>query len=171
MVEADQQPALEIFTIGHSNVEAERIVELLRQHAVGVVVDVRSAPYSRYSPQFNKENIRRVLHAAGIAYIYSGAMLGGRPQDPECYEDGQLRYALIESKPWYREGIEQLLEIAREQRCAIMCAEEDPARCHRHQLISQTLLQRNVSVWHIRGHGRIEAALLNEAESEQLFLP
>jgi uncharacterized protein (DUF488 family) len=170
MADVGQEPAPEIFTIGHSNVEAERIIELLRRYAVRVVVDVRSAPYSRYSPQFNKDNLRRILQAAGIAYVYGGAKLGGRPQDPECYAEGQVRYALIESQPWYRDGIDHLLETAREQRCAIMCAEEDPAHCHRHHLISQTLLQKGARVWHIRGDGRVEAACLKEAESEQLSL-
>lgn len=170
MADLDRQPAAEVFTIGHSNVEAERLIELLRQHAIAVVVDVRSAPYSRYCPQFNKENLRRVLQAAGIAYVYGGAKLGGRPQDPECYGEGRVRFALIEARPWYREGIERLLEIAREQRCAIMCAEEDPAHCHRHHLVSQTLLRMGVRVWHIRGDGQTEAACLDEAEAEQLPL-
>lgn len=170
MADLGQQLAVEVFTIGHSNVEAERIIALLRQHAISVVVDVRSAPYSRHCPQFNKDNLRRALRTAGIAYIYGGAKLGGRPQGPEPYEGGHVQYSLIASTPWYREGIEHLLELARDQRCAIMCAEEDPAHCHRHHLVSQTLLRAGVRVWHIRGDGRLEAACLNEAEPEQLCL-
>ncbi len=159
-----------IFTIGHSNVPAERIVALLKQHDIEVLIDVRSVPYSRYNPQFNRESFQYVLTAAGIQYIYAGQHLGGRPDDPTCYEEGQVQYRLIMDKPWYQKGIDQLIQVASGQRVALLCSEEDPLQCHRHNLIAQTLLERGVTVWHIRGDGRLEQAHLNPPDARQLPL-
>jgi len=161
---------MDVFTIGHSNVAAERIVELLKQHGIEVLIDVRSVPYSRHNPQFNRDSFQHVLKAAGIEYAYAGQYLGGRPDDPTCYEGEQVQYKLIMDKPWYQKGIDQLIEIARGRRVALMCSEEDPLRCHRHNLIAQTLLKRGVTVLHIRGDGRLEQAHPNPPEAEQLSL-
>jgi len=161
---------MDIFTIGHSNVAAERIVELLQQHAIRVVVDVRSVPYSRRNPQFNRETFQRTLETAGIEYVYAGQYLGGRPDDPSGYQEGQVLYKLIAGKAWYQAGIDRLLEIASHQPSVIMCAEEDPLRCHRHRLVTQTLLERGVIVWHIRGDNRLERAEPDSPQVEQLAL-
>ncbi|MCR4407599.1 MAG: DUF488 domain-containing protein [Anaerolineae bacterium] len=77
---------------------------------------------------------------------------------------------LIMDKPWYQKSIDQLIETASGQRVAIMCSEEDPLHCHRHNLITQTLLERGVTVWHIRGDGRLEQAHPNPPEAVQLSL-
>jgi len=159
-----------IFTVGHSNVEADRFLALLRQHAIRLVVDVRSVPYSRFNPQFNREILRSTLRAAGITYSYGGAELGGRPDDPSCYEDGEVRYELIAGQVWYQEAIGRLLETAAQWRCAVLCAEEDPLKCHRHHLITQTLLERGAAVWHIRSDGRLEKALCQQPPPKQLSL-
>jgi len=142
-----------IHTIGHSNVEADRIVDLLRQYEVEVVLDVRSSPYSRYTPQFNREDFAERLALAGIEYQYGGSYLGGRPKDPSCYDAGdeeRVLYREIEKKEWYQKGIEGLIQLAGEKWAAVMCAEEDPGVCHRHLLIAQTLLDRGIDVQHIR---------------------
>ena len=161
---------MDILTIGHSNVAAERIIELLKQHGIEVLVDVRSVPYSRYNPQFNRETFQRTLEAAGIKYAYAGQYLGGRPDDPTCYEGEQVQYRRIMARSWYQNGIDQLLDLANGQRAVIMCSEEDPLHCHRHNLITQTLLERGVTVWHIRGDGRLEQAHPNPSEAKQLPL-
>jgi uncharacterized protein (DUF488 family) len=161
---------MDIFTIGHSNVAAERIVELLNQHAIRVVVDVRSVPYSRRNPQFNRETFQCTLETAGMEYVYAGQYLGGRPDDPGCYQEGQVQYRLIMGKAWYQAGIDRLLEIASRQPTVMMCAEQDPLRCHRHRLIAQTLLERGIVVWHIWGDGRLEQAEPGSPQAEQLAL-
>ena len=145
-----------IYTIGHSNVDVEQIVEPLQRYHVEVVVDVRSSPYSRFAPQFNREDLAERLHMAGIEYVHAGQYLGGRPKDPTCYDqddDGKVLYGMVEKKDWYRRGIDQLLELATEKWTAVMCAEEDPNHCHRHLLIAQTLLDREIEVQHIRHKG------------------
>jgi len=155
-----------IYTIGHSNVLASKLIGLLKQYDIRVLVDVRSSPYSQYSPQFNRDNIERSLNSAGIKYKYAGDHLGGRPKDPTCYKNGQIPdgkadffqlvdYETVMTKEWFKKGIQRLIEISEEDRTAIMCSEEDPAHCHRHHLIGKFLLQNDISVLHIRGDGEI----------------
>lgn len=172
------QKSLTIFTIGHSNVPARRIVELLQQQGVQVLVDVRSSPYSKHVSQFNREMFQSVLQKVGLEYTFAGDYLGGRPKDPTCYKNGQIPvghadflhlvdYPAVMTKEWYQKGIGRLLEIARAKPTAIMCSEEDPARCHRQHLISQTLLKQGVEVLHIRADGKLQNAWLIEEKPEQ----
>ncbi len=161
---------MEVLTIGHSNVSAARFLDLLQQHGVTAVVDVRSVPYSRHNPQFNHEALRGTVEAAGITYVAMGVHLGGRPDDPACYEGGQVQWGRIAAQPWYQQAIDRLLGLAGRKRTAILCAEEDPQRCHRQHLVSQTLLQRGVTVWHIRGSGQVERARREEGKGRQLAL-
>ena len=145
-----------IYTIGHSNVEVETIIELLKAHDVEAVLDVRSSPYSEHAPQFNRENLAEELTQADIQYVYGGHYLGGRPKDPSCYDEQdeqRVLYREVEKKDWYQKGVDGLIELATEKWTAVMCAEEDPNHCHRHLLIAQTLLDREVDVQHIRHKG------------------
>lgn len=164
---------VDIFTIGHSNSPAAQLVTLLNKYDIQDIVDVRSAPYSKYAPQFNREVFEHTLKAAGINYIFAGDCLGGRPKDPACYEPtaddtNKLNYALVMQRPFYKQGIARLIEIAGRRKVAIMCSEENPSLCHRHLLISQTLLDQHVSVWHIRKQGILEEAQPRHKEDRQL---
>jgi len=162
-----------VYTIGHSNVPAQKIVDLLKAYQIDVLVDVRSTPYSRFAPQFNREPFAETLRGSGITYKYAGEYLGGRPKDPTCYKSGEeptknteylklVDYAEVARRPWYQQGIAHLVDIASRQRTAIMCSEEDPHQCHRHHLIAQTLLTMGIIVRHIRGQGTVEEATLEE---------
>jgi uncharacterized protein (DUF488 family) len=155
---ADQ---VEILSIGHSNLAADNFVAALQAHQIATVVDVRSSPYSQFARQFNRLDLDETLSKAGIKYEFAGEALGGRPTDPTCYRNGEVPppianylkmvdYETVATKTWYLEGIERLIEISTEHRTAIMCSEEDPNRCHRHHLIAQTLIERDIPVWHIR---------------------
>lgn len=168
-MERDGDAGLAIFTVGHSNHGQDDFVALLRRHAIGLVVDVRSAPFSRWAPHFNRRQIAAELTRQGIAYAYAGDRLGGRPDDPVCYKRGEIPtgdidflkevdYPAVARQPWFQEGIARLLDLAAGETVALMCSEEDPARCHRHHLIAQDLLDRGVAVTHIRGDGTVEAA-------------
>jgi uncharacterized protein (DUF488 family) len=173
---------LTLYTIGHSNSTAAGLIDLLRRVPVALVVDVRSAPYSRYTPHFNREPLQQALREAGIDYVFAGEYLGGRPTDPTCYYDGQIpdgkanylklvNYAAVAERPWYRRGIERLLQLARARPTAIMCSEEDPAHCHRHHLIATTLLEQGVRVVHIRGTGDLESAQALQAATAAVERP
>jgi uncharacterized protein (DUF488 family) len=146
-----------IHTIGHSDHTTADLVDLLRRHGITLVVDVRSQPYSRWAHQFNRETLARDLQDAGIAYQFMGDALGGRPADPTLYDPGQERpdYQRVEQTPTYQAGIDQLLDLAGTERVAVMCSEGDHRHCHRHLLITQTLMGRGVRVLHIQPDGTI----------------
>jgi uncharacterized protein (DUF488 family) len=148
---------LPIHTIGHADHEMADFVELLRQHSITVVVDVRSRPYSRWVSQFNRELLGHDLEASGIGYHFMGDALGGRPSDAALYDPGQDRpdYARLVQRPAYRCGIERLLALAQTECIVVMCSEGEYRHCHRHLLLAQTLLQRGARVVHIRPDGTV----------------
>jgi uncharacterized protein (DUF488 family) len=144
------------WTIGHSNHTSDRLLELLVGHAIGVVVDVRSSPYSRYSSHFNKEQLQRALESQGIRYVYLGGPLGGRPPDSSMYDaDGRVRYDRVAAGSDFIGAVERLLRGADEHRIALLCGEEDPISCHRRRLVGRTLRERGVTLAHIRGDGTV----------------
>ena len=145
-----------VLTVGHSNHPLETFLALLRQHGVTVVADVRSAPYSRFNPQFNRKALEDRLETIGIEYVFLGRALGGRPDDPSCYEDGRVRYDRLARTPLFREGLEQVAEGAGRQRIALMCAEKEPLDCHRTILVGRSLVERGVAVAHILADGSLE---------------
>lgn len=146
-----------VYTIGHSNHDAETFLALLIQHDLQAVIDVRSAPFSRHVPQFSRSALSRLLADANVEYVWIGELLGGRPDDPECYDaGGAVDYAAIARKSWYAAGIEVLLDRAAATPTAILCSEEDPRRCHRHLLIEPTLRAREAQVLHVRRDGSLE---------------
>jgi len=152
--------SITIYTIGHSNVPIEQILNLLQVNNIETVVDIRSIPQSRYSPQFNRKSLAKGLDEIGINYVYLGDSLGGRPNDPTCYQGNEVKYDEVIKKPWYQQGIKELCRIAHLQCTTILCSEEDPKQCHRHQLVGQTLLRLGFRILHIRGNGNIEPAIV-----------
>ena len=146
-----------IYTIGHSKHPIDRFVALLQQHAIDALADVRSTPYSRFNPQFNKEKLQTALAAAGIRYVFLGEELGARTKDPSCYdEEGRVSYARLAQTEPFRKGIERLLTGMQQHRIAIMCAEREPLECHRTILVSRELERAGVPVTHILHDGSLE---------------
>ena len=160
---------MRIFTVGHSTHAAEAFVALLRTHGVTAVADVRSAPYSRFNPQFNRETLARALEAQGIRYVFLGRELGARPDDPACYEDGRVRYARLARTALFRGGLDRVVDGAHRHRLALMCAERDPLDCHRTILVARELARRGLDVAHILADGRLEphAATLDRLLARQ----
>ena len=157
------------YTIGHSNQAPEQFEELLRKHGITAVADVRSQPYSRYAVDFNREVLARRLPAAGIAYVFLGDAVGGRPSDRRFYDpEDHVLYGEMAESPDFLAGIVRLEEGARKHRVVIMCSEENPADCHRHRLIARVLVGRGHEVRHIRKKGdpQSAAALLEQQEAE-----
>jgi uncharacterized protein (DUF488 family) len=147
----------ELYTIGHSSHSAEHFLALLQQARIEVLVDTRSAPYSRYSPQFDREVLRDAVTAAAIKYLYLGDVVGGRPKDESHYDDqGRARYAKMVQDEAFLTGIARLERGADDFRVALMCSEEDPAHCHRRLLIGRVLLERGAHLLHIRGDGSLQ---------------
>lgn len=148
---------IRVMTIGHSTHSADRFVELLQQHAVSAVADVRSHPHSRHMPHFNRETLRSMLREHGIQYAFLGEELGARSKDPSCYIDGRVQYDRLAETTGFREGITRVLSGAATERIALMCAEKDPLECHRTLLVARKLVDRGVQVDHILADGSIEA--------------
>jgi uncharacterized protein (DUF488 family) len=144
-----------ILTIGHSALPYERFLELLRHANVTAVADVRSAPYSRQFPQFNREALSNELRADGIAYVFLGRELGGRPSQQELYCDGVADYERMSETTDFGNGLERVLEGAKRYRIALMCSERDPLDCHRCLLVGRALARRGVPVSHILGDGQV----------------
>jgi uncharacterized protein (DUF488 family) len=153
-----------VYTIGHSNHPIERFIELLQQHEVTLVADVRTLPASRFQPQFSRAALTRTLETAGIAYLFLGDALGGRPRDQE------RDYERMAEAPAFVEGIRRVREEAPRHRVALVCAERDPMDCHRALLVSRALARGGLPVIHIHydgsteTHEAFEARLLQSAD-------
>lgn len=146
-----------LFTIGHSNHDFGRFAQLLSEHAVAVIADVRSAPYSRFVPQYNREPLSAALARAGIEYEYLGRELGARRSERECYVAGVARYDRIARTPAFRSGLDRVKALAAERVVALMCAEKDPLTCHRTILVAHQLRIAGMHADHILEDGRIES--------------
>jgi uncharacterized protein (DUF488 family) len=132
-------------------------MDLLGSHGVEIVADARSHPYSRHAPHFSAHAIEALLSGGGIAYVFLGRELGGRPEGAEFYDgEGRVDYGLVERSQRFLGGIHRLEEEIDARRVALLCSEENPAGCHRRLLVGSVLRRRGVAVVHIRGDGGVE---------------
>lgn len=154
-----------LFTIGHSNRNIDEFVELLRLNNVTAIADVRSQPYSRHMPHFNRENLKGTLSENGIAYVFMGKELGARRNETCCYIDGQAKYELIEPTPSFQSGLERIRKGVSIHLIAMMCAEKDPVTCHRSILVAKAL-RSDCDIQHIVSLGKVES----HDEAEQRLL-
>ncbi|WP_027405413.1 DUF488 domain-containing protein [Aquaspirillum serpens] len=145
-----------VYTVGHSNHTIDNFLDLLERNGVTALADVRSSPFSRHNPQFNKDVLSAELKKRGIAYVFVGKELGARSDDLSCYEGGKVRYGRLARTSIFKTGIERVLTGAQKYRIALMCAEKEPLDCHRTLLISRALEQRGVSIVHILADGSTE---------------
>ena len=146
-----------VFTVGHSSHAIETFLKLLDRHGISAICDVRSSPYSRFSPQFNKEALSKSLGEHGIRYVFLGKELGARSNDPLCYRDGRVRYGTLASTELFRSGIERVrLGVERGYKMALMCAERDPLDCHRTVLVARSLERDGFNILHILIDGSLE---------------
>lgn len=150
-----QLTKLMIYSIGHSNHDIETFLELLRQHDVDTLIDVRTVPYSRRHPQFRKRDLEASCAGAGIAYRWRGEALGGIKRDSAC-----RTFAEAAARPAFGNALEELIALARRHKPAIMCAEREPMDCHRTVLICRYLVAHpeatELEIQHILGDGPLE---------------
>lgn len=148
-----------IYTIGHSNHEMEHFIDILKNYKIEILVDVRSKPNSAYKDHFNKPFLIYELKKNNIKYLDMGKTLGGRPFDESVLNSlGEIELDKIEQREWYQNGISQLIDLSKNNRVAIMCSEENPAKCHRGYIVSHSLLNRGENVSHIRGDKSTQVA-------------
>ncbi len=147
-----------VYTIGHSTHSTEKLIQLLASHGVTALADVRSQPYSRINPHFNRESLRTEMKTAGISYVFLGRELGARPEDRACYIDGQVQYDVLARTALFQEGLTRIAQGISSHRVALMCAEKDPLMCHRTILVCRHLAAvRGVTARHILEDGRLES--------------
>ena len=158
--------SFDLFTIGHSNLAADRFVDLLKGTGVTAIADVRSVPFSRWCPWFSRQALAERLARDGIAYLPLGDALGGRPRDPHLYRDGVADYEAMAMTPEFRAGLAQVHEAMARQRVCLMCAEREPLECHRCLLVARALAEQGVTSGHILSDGAIEP----HAATEQRLL-
>lgn len=150
-----------LYTIGHSTHAIEHFIGLLKQHEVTAVCDVRSQPYSRYNPQYNRETIASEIKKCGIEYVFLGAQLGARSDNPACYKNGKIQFDLLSQEALFQQGLTRLKKGMDKYRIALMCAEKDPLVCHRTILVARQL-RREFTIRHILADGRIESCAAAE---------
>ncbi len=156
-----------LYTIGHSTLELDAFISLLVANGVTAVADVRSSPYSRYSPQFNREPLKAALVARQIQYVFLGEELGARRDEEECYIGDLASYDLIAKTAAFERGIDRLRKGLPSQTISLMCAEKDPLTCHRTILICRHF-KSEAEIVHILGPGECETQ--ERAESRLLKL-
>src|ERR1017187_4769380 len=128
-----------VYTIGHSTHPIERFIELLQQHGITTVADVRSIPYSRYQPQFGKDLLTKFLRDKEISYVFLGEELGGRGNGKSSFEGGRVQYRRLAETTSFQSGIERIRTGSKTHRIALLCSEAEPLACHRSILIAREL--------------------------------
>ena len=144
-----------LFTIGHSTQSIEEFINLLIQFRIEAVADVRSGPYSKRFPWFNKNDLSRSLKAVGIKYVFVGEELGARRDEPCCYIGSRADYDLISKCDSFKKGIERVKSGVQKMRVSLMCSEHDPIDCHRTILVARHA-QKFCTVKHIHKSAKIE---------------
>jgi uncharacterized protein (DUF488 family) len=160
-----------IRTIGYGVRSADELVSELAAARAEYLVDVRSAPYSRFKPEFSRETLAARLEREGIRYVFMGDTLGGRPEDPDCYDaDGRVDYERCRLRPAFQDGLASL-EAGWEggHRIVLMCSEGRPQECHRTKLVAEELVRMGVPVSHIdeRGVERTHEAVMESITNGQ----
>lgn len=155
-----------LYSIGHSNQTLEEFLRLIQSHGVNCIVDVRSVPASKYSPQFNQENLKNFLRSHGIQYLHFGDEFGARRTD--CLDDdGQVNFELAVNTPLFQQGVQRLMKgLEKGFLISLMCSEADPLECHRFSLVSRYFCNNGIDVRHIMK----DAELATQAEIEKRMI-
>ncbi|HZP79381.1 MAG TPA: DUF488 domain-containing protein [Pseudolabrys sp.] len=159
-----------VFTIGHSTRSIDEFIALLQEHAIEIVVDVRTVPRSRTNPQFNADALPAALQHFSIDYVHMAALGGLRgrqksvsPSTNGFWENDSFHnYADYALTPPFQAALAELRDLAARRRCAVMCAEAVWWRCHR-RIIADYLVAAGDEVIHILGPGKADPAALTAA--------
>lgn len=162
-----------IYTIGHSIYKIEEFGELLKQNQINTIVDVRSTPYSKFAPQYNKELLKQYLKQNAICYIYMGDILGARYEDKKLlFDDGKVNFKKVQETKNFQDGILRLEKgIDKGYNISLMCSEKEAFDCHRFGLISEFLSKILININHIYPdkiipHKELEQRLLKKYEKK-----
>jgi uncharacterized protein (DUF488 family) len=144
-----------IYMIGHSTRTLDEFVEILKAHAIALLVDIRTIPRSRHNPQFNGDNLAHDLPKRGIAYLHLKELGGLRKAQKNSINTGWHNasfrgFADYMQTRAFVSALRRLMQLGKSRCLAVMCAEGNPFRCHR-SLVADALTVRKVHVLHISG--------------------
>lgn len=154
-MDSSNQPSF-LYSIGHSTHSIGKFLDLLKQHNIQTIADIRSVPYSRRNPQFSREILKESLKNQNIGYIFLGNELGARRSEPSCYSNQKVDYDQVAKTPAFLEGLGKLVNSSLKMKIAMLCAEKDPLTCHRTILVGRHIKKFVDDVYHILGDGNIE---------------
>ncbi len=147
-----------IWTVGHSNHDLDRFERLIAAERIEFLIDVRSYPYSRYAPHFNREQLQAAVAARGVRYVFMGEQLGGRPARDDQYDtEGHALYGPMSEEEPFRDAIDRVIAGAPSHRLALMCSCAQPTDCHRRLLVGRVLTDGGVQLRHILPDGSVHS--------------
>jgi uncharacterized protein (DUF488 family) len=153
---ADRAEPPALISIGYGARSVDEVVTLLQANGVSYLIDVRTAPYSKFKPEFSKEALQQRIERAGMRYVFMGDTLGGQPSDPVCHSDGKVDYEKVRVQPFFQAGIERLKKAFKQKRrAALLCSEGRPEQCHRSKLIGEALAAAGIPLCHIDEDGTL----------------
>ena len=135
-----------LFTIGHGALPFDDLLRRLETRGVRTVLDVRAQPYSSHAPHYNRTELEGELIAAGISYRWMGDHLGGKPLRP-----GEA--PPIADPQRLAAGVTEAAGLARGATSVLLCADLDPAHCHRRTGLAEPFENAGFTVVHILGDG------------------
>lgn len=166
-----------LYTIGYSGFDMNGLIDTLSKQKVNALVDVRSFPYSKTFPAFNKDNLTMKLSQGNIHYIPMCEQLGARPEDFSLYSDGQVDFKKIANSDRFRKGCERLYKGLAKYTVCLLCSENDPVICHRAILVAHNmnLRYKDLEIAHFVGseietHSEMEKRLLQITGCDQCNL-
>ncbi len=155
-----------IYTIGYSTFELDDFIRIIKSYGITAVADVRSSPYSKFKPEFNKKEFQKELKKNDLAYVFLGQELGARVDMPDCYINNKVNFKLVAQHDIFLNGITRIKTGMEKYNIVLMCAEKDPITCHRTILICRTLRALKIEIFHILGNRQIE----KHSDTEQRLL-
>jgi uncharacterized protein (DUF488 family) len=163
-----------VWTVGHSNHGFDDFARLVLGERIEFLIDVRSYPFSRYTPHFNRDELEAGLAPLGVRYVFLGEALGGRPTREEHYDpEGRALYGPMSEEDSFRAAVDRLIDGARRYRIALVCSEGNPHDCHRRLLVGKVLAEAGVELRHILPDGSVRTEVSVElfaAEGQCSFL-
>ncbi|MDM3870763.1 DUF488 domain-containing protein [Porticoccus sp. W117] len=149
-----------LYSIGYATKPVDTFIKQLANYRIGAIADVRSVPYSKRFHQYHRETLKGILKSHGIHYVYLGDELGPRSKDDNHYNEcGQVQFDRLMNSDLFHQGIERLQNgLAKDMNIALLCAEKDPAQCHRSLLVGYYLRRKlNMELAHIHHDGELES--------------
>jgi uncharacterized protein (DUF488 family) len=145
-----------LYTIGYGARTLDEFLAVLKANRIQYLIDVRTAPFSKFKLDFSRDLLQHHAERAGLRYVFMGDTLGGQPRDPDCHTDGKVDYDGVRAQPFFQAGVERLQRaFEKRHRVVLMCSEGRPEDCHRSKLIGEALTATGIPVCHIDEDGQV----------------